>query len=58
MYHLLSERTLGAVTANPSWITLAGAINGIAGAIVGAAAAPGTVLPKATTGTHCTQHVC
>lgn len=52
---LLSELTLGTVAANPSWITLAGAIDGVTGAIVGAAAAPGTVLPKATTGTHCTH---
>ena len=58
IYHLLSEHTLGAVAANPSWITLTGAINGVAGAIVGAAAAPGTFFPEATTGTHCTQDTC
>lgn len=58
IYHLLSEHTLGAVAADPSWITLTGAINGVAGAIVGAAAAPGTFLPKATTWTHCTQDTC
>jgi len=52
---VLSERTLGAVAADPSRITLTGTINGVTGAVVGAAAAPGTVFPKATTGTHCTN---
>lgn len=58
IYNFMSERTLGAVAANPSWVTLTGAIDGVTGAIVGAAANPDTVLPKATTGTHCTQGVC
>ena len=48
-------RTLGAVTTDPSWVTLTGTIDGVTGAVVGAAAAPETVLPKATAGTHCSQ---
>lgn len=53
MLFILSELTLRAVAADPSWVTLTGAIDGVTGAVVGAAAAPRTVLPKATTGTHC-----
>lgn len=48
-------RTLGAVAADPPWVALTGAVDGVTGAVVGAAAAPHTVLPKATTGTHCSQ---
>lgn len=53
----MRKHTLGAVPANPSWITLTGTINWVTGAIVGAAAAPGAVLPKATTGTHCPEDI-
>lgn len=45
-----SRRTrLGAVAADPPWVTLTGAVDGVTCAVVGAAAAPGTVLAKAST---------
>ena len=53
--HRLSERTLGAVAADPPGVALAGSIDGVTRAVVGAAAAPRTVLPKVTAGTHCKQ---
>lgn len=43
---------LRAVAAYPPWIALTGPVDGVAGSIVGAAAAPGTVLPIESTGTH------
>lgn len=55
MFLTRRELTLGAVAADPPWVTLAGAVNGVTCAVVGAAAAPGTVLAKATTRADCAQ---
>lgn len=49
------ELTLGAVAADPPWVTLTGAVDGVTCAVVGAAAAPGTVLAKASTRADCAQ---
>lgn len=51
---MISRRkpTLGAVAADPPRVTLAGAVDGVTGAVVGAAAPPGAALPKVTTGAH------
>lgn len=49
------ELTLGTVAADPSWVTLAGTVDGVTCAVVGAAAAPGTVLAKASTWADCAQ---
>lgn len=43
---------LGAVTSDPSWVTLARSVDGVTGAVVGAAAAPGAVLPIPAAGAH------
>lgn len=43
---------LRAVTANPAWVALAGSVDGVTGAIVGAGADACTVFPKPATGTH------
>lgn len=50
---VLVKLTLGTVAADPPRVALAGAVDGVAGAVVGATAGGGAVFPKATTGTHC-----
>lgn len=50
---VLVKLTLGTVAANPPWVALAGAVDGVAGAVVGAVAGRGAVFPKVATGTHC-----
>ena len=44
--------TLRAVTSDPAGVALAGAVDGVARAVVGAATAPRTPLPVAPAGTH------
>src|SRR4029434_3728641 len=46
-------RTLRAVVSDPAGVALAGAINGVAGAVVGTEADLSTGLPIAATGAHC-----
>lgn len=45
--------TLGAVGADPAREALAGAVDGVAGPVLGALAQLSTVLPKPPAGTHC-----
>lgn len=49
----LTRRTrLRTVAADPAWVALTGAVDRVAGAVIGAPAAPHTVLSKAPAGTH------
>ena len=50
---MLLARTLRAVISDPAGVALAGAIDGVAGAVVGAKADLSTSLPIAATGAHC-----
>lgn len=45
--------TSGAVGPDPAWVTLAGTIDGVTGAVVGAQAGLGTRFTKLPSGTHC-----